>query len=226
QQLMTRTLSTAMRCEPPAFRIAMYPVDPFLRSGRTLLLAASLLWTSVGAAWAQQGDTASEGGFRAELVMPLQQEHVHGSTIVELPGGDLLVAWFQGSGERWADDVRIMGTWRPAGSEEWSEPFVLADVDGFPDINPVLFVDAEERLWLLWYTVIANQWETSLLKYRISEDYRDRPGAPEWKWQADLHVKPGGSAERGIQPDDPFVLSVREQAEAYAATAEGVGSAE
>src|SRR5690606_33063501 len=37
---------------------------------------------------------------------------------------------------------------------------------------------------------------------------------------------PGGSAERGIQPDDPFVRSVREQAEAYAATAEGVDPAE
>lgn len=171
------------------------------------------------------GLAAQEAAPGGELVLPLQREHVHGSTITELPNGDLLVAWFQGSGERWADDVRIMGARRRAGGGGWSEPFLLADVDGFPDINPVLFVDARERLWLLWYTVIANQWETSLLKYRISEDFLAAEGAPDWRWQADLHVKPGGSGERGIQPDDPFVRSVREQADAYAAAAEGVDPA-
>ena len=160
-----------------------------------------------------------------EYVLPLQDEHVHGSTLTELSNGDILVAWFQGSGERWADDVRIMGARRKQGGGGWSEPFVLADVDGFPDINPVLFVDARERLWLLWYTVIANQWETSLLKYRISEDYLDQAGAPRWTWQEDLLVKPGGKTERGILPDDPFVRSVREQAEAYAGTVQGVDSA-
>ncbi|MCL5279879.1 MAG: hypothetical protein M1376_08250 [Planctomycetes bacterium] len=29
--------------------------------------------------------------------------------IAELPHGDLLVAWLQGSRKRWADDMRIMG---------------------------------------------------------------------------------------------------------------------
>ena len=47
--------------------------------------------------------------YNASEIFPLVNEHVHGSTIVELPNGDLLAAWFQGSGERWADDVRIMG---------------------------------------------------------------------------------------------------------------------
>ena len=42
-------------------------------------------------------------------LFPRTNEHTHGSTIVELPNGDLMAAWFQGSGERWADDVRIMG---------------------------------------------------------------------------------------------------------------------
>ena len=39
---------------------------------------------------------------RTELVFPIQAEDAHGSTLVELPNGDLLVDWFQGSGERWA----------------------------------------------------------------------------------------------------------------------------
>ena len=32
-------------------------------------------------------------------IFPLVSKHVHGSTIVELPNGDLMAAWFQGSGE-------------------------------------------------------------------------------------------------------------------------------
>ncbi len=148
-----------------------------------------------------------------ENLFPPQSEHTHGSTIVALSNGDLLAAWFQGNGERWADDVRIMGARRKASTQSWSKPFVMADVPDFPDINPVLFIDPSDRLWLVWYTVIANQWETSLIKYRISEDYLNLDGAPKWNWQEVLHVKPGGPTERGIQVDDPFVASVKKQFE-------------
>ena len=147
-------------------------------------------------------------------ILPLQKDHVHGSYLVNLKNGDVLATWFQGSGERWSDDVKIMGARLRAGQEEWTQPFVMADVPDFPDINPVLFVDREERLWLVWYTVMANQWETSLLKYRISEDYLEAE-APVWSWQDVIHVKPGGTSERGIQDGDPFVASVAEQARAY-----------
>ena len=148
-------------------------------------------------------------------IFPPVQDHVHGSTIVQLPNGDLLAAWFQGSGERWADDVAIRGARRKAGAARWSEPFLMADTPGFPDINPILFLDSQDRLWLMWYTVIANQWETSLLKYRISDGGAERTGAPKWTWQDVLHVKPGGSGERGIQPNDRFVKSVERQVKAY-----------
>lgn len=43
-------------------------------------------------------------------IFPLQEQHCHGSTVVELPNGDLLAAWFQGSGERKSDDVIILGS--------------------------------------------------------------------------------------------------------------------
>ena len=148
-------------------------------------------------------------------IFPLVSQHVHGSTIVELPNGDFLAAWFQGSGERWADDVAIMGARLKAGEETWSKTFVMADVPGFPDINPILFIDSQDRLWLMWYTVIANQWETSLPNYRISENYMTQDGPPEWAWQDVLHFKPGDRAERGIQPGDRFVKSVERQIEKY-----------
>lgn len=151
---------------------------------------------------------------KMHLFSPVSK-HTHGSTVVELPNGDLLAAWFQGSGERWADDVAILGARLLQGSDVWSTPFVMADVQGFPDINPALFLDGQGRLWLSWYTVLANLWETSLPKYRISEDYMMAEGPPLWQWQEVLHVKPGGSTERGIQPDDAFVASVKEKMDAY-----------
>jgi predicted neuraminidase len=174
----------------------------------SFISAISILFT----ACSTPNDNPNSGPvFETEMVFPLQDEHVHGSTIVELPNGDMLVGWFQGSGERWADDVRIMGSRKRNGQQGWSQPFLLADVKEFPDCNPVLFLDGKNRLWLMWMTILANQWETALLKYRISEDYSDMAGAPNWKWQDDLHLKPGGKTERGIQPDDPFVASVQQQ---------------
>jgi predicted neuraminidase len=174
----------------------------------------SLIVIIVGMSFSQL--TAQEKPFlHTQEIFPLVKEHVHGSTIVELPNGDLLTAWFQGSGERWADDVRIMGARLQNKANSWSQPFVIADVTEFPDINPILFLDGKKRLWLMWYTVIANQWETSLPKYRISTNY-SQPGSPQWDWQEVLHVKPGGSTERGIQPNDRFVKSVERQIDQYA----------
>ncbi|WKN30391.1 exo-alpha-sialidase [Porifericola rhodea] len=149
-----------------------------------------------------------------QIIFPTQPEHTHGPTVVELSNGDLLAAWFQGSGERWADDVRIMGARKKVGANEWSSPFVMADAPGFPDVNPMLFVDQQDRLWLMWYTVLANLWETSLPRYKISENYT-ADAAPVWTWQDNVLLKPGGKTERGIQPDDPFVQAAQQQIKAY-----------
>jgi predicted neuraminidase len=152
--------------------------------------------------------------FHAGIIFPYQNEHVHGSTLVQLPNGDLLAAWFQGSGERWADDVRIMGARLTQGDTAWSAPFLMADTRGFPDINPILFMDKQQRLWLMWYPVLANQWETAIPMYRLSEDYNGK-GAPVWSWQDVLFVKAGDPTERGIQADDSFVRQVVSQLNAY-----------
>jgi predicted neuraminidase len=153
--------------------------------------------------------------YQSAIVFPYQDEHVHGSTLVQLPNGDLLSAWFQGSGERWADDVRIMGSRLVKGDTAWSDVFLMADVPGFPDINPIMFMDKQQRLWLMWYPVLANQWETSIPMYRLSEDYTSA-GPPVWTWQDVLFVKVGDKTERGIQPDDRFVKEVKDQLDGYA----------
>src|SRR5690625_3986697 len=172
------------------------------------------------------GGGASDTGelfFRsAEIFAPIELP-THGGTITELPNGDLMAAWFEGTGERWADDVVIRGARFSGTTQEWSEPFELADVPGYPDINPVLFVDPEERLWLVWYTVIANQWETSLPRYLISTDYLNE-GAPVWEWQDVLLVKPGDNTERGRQAGDRFVEAVKNKVVEYRDYLQDVGA--
>lgn len=127
--------------------------------------------------------------FESEFIFPLQDKHVHASSIVETPQGDLLAAWFHGSGERTANDVQVQGARLRKGASEWSPVFVMADTPDFPDCNPVLYIDAQERLWLFWVTVLANQWESSLLKYRRADNYT-ADGPPEWNWQDVITLKP------------------------------------
>lgn len=152
--------------------------------------------------------------YEESIIFPEQGDHVHGPTIAQLPNGDILSAWFQGSGERWADDVVIMGSRLIQGDSVWSEPFLMADVEDYPDINPVLYLGPDETLWLFWYPVLANQWETSIPMFRKSTDYL-QPGPPKWSWQDIIFVKPGDKTERGIQAGDRFVEGVQKQLRDY-----------
>ena len=102
--------------------------------------------------------------FEGQLIFPLQEKHVHGSSIIEAPNGDLLACWFYGSGERRASDVLIQGARLKKGEKVWSPVYEMADTPNLPDCNPVLFIDATERLWLFWVVVQAERWERSLLK--------------------------------------------------------------
>ncbi len=128
-------------------------------------------------------------------IFPLDKEHNHASAIVELPNGDLMVCWYRGSGERTADDVRIMAARKKKGAAKWDAPFVLADVPEFPDTNPVIWVDSRKRLWFYWQTIVANQWETAVTQVRISTDYL-KPGAPKWESSQALFLRPEGMKAR------------------------------
>ena len=134
---------------------------------------------------------AAEAPFlRGEFLQPPYHLHNHGSCIVETPGGDPLVCWFYGSGERQADDVKIVGARLKRGATAWSERFTMADTPDLPDTNCCMIVDPAGQLWLIWPTILDNHWESALLKVKISEDV-SREGAPIWKSADVIHVKPG-----------------------------------
>ena len=133
----------------------------------------------------------------AEFIFPLENWHNHSSAIVEAANGDLLVCWFHGSGERQADDVIVEGARLKKGSTNWSERFLLADTPGYPDTNATMFIDPQNRLWLMYPTILANEWHTALMKYKISSDY-EKNGAPKWEFNDVLHVTPGAEFETTI----------------------------
>src|SRR6185503_6029672 len=146
----------------------------------------------------------------AEILFPPETWHNHGSCIVETPQGDLLVCWFHGSGERKADDVKIEGARRAKGAKTWSKRFTMADTPGFPDTNCAMFIDPAGRLWLLWPTIQANQWESALMKYRISSDYH-REGPPRWELSEVLHIKPGPEFEAAVNQTLPQLEGLLQQ---------------
>jgi predicted neuraminidase len=132
--------------------------------------------------------------FSTGLIFPPETWHVHASCVIELKNGDLLACWFHGSGERTADDVKVEGARLPKGASTWGPRFELADTPGFPDCNPTMFIDAKGRLWLMWAAILSNQWESALLKYRVSSDYL-ASGAPKWENSDVVLLKPPAGFE-------------------------------
>jgi predicted neuraminidase len=88
--------------------------------------------------------------------LPGTERYNHASTLVELKGGDLLVAWFNGLGEG-DPNVVIRGARFSHG--KWSDPVELARADHLACWNPVLFHTKDGRLWLYYkYGTTPRTW--------------------------------------------------------------------
>ena len=146
-----------------------------------ILFALILLMQGISYSQAKTSNAA----VKSMLIFPPQPLHTHGSSIVNLPNGDFLAAWFEGSGERTADDVKIMGARLKKGETSWSKPFLMADTYNIPDCNPVLFLNHQNKLFLVWIAVEANRWEYSILRCKTSTDY-NKSGAPVYPLTGDI----------------------------------------
>ncbi|BCS34715.1 hypothetical protein TBR22_A39410 [Luteitalea sp. TBR-22] len=164
--------------------------------GRLLAVAAGvvLALVTVGA------QAPSPGRLRSELIFPLEHWHNHSSSIVQHPDGHLLVTWFHGSGERTADDVELQFAWQRAGTTTWTAPARLADTPGYPDTNPTLFVDRSEKLWLLWPTILANEWHTALMKVKTATRWPVGK-VPAWDSSEVMHLTPGDRFAEVVRRD-------------------------
>lgn len=144
---------------------------------------------------------AAEPAWRSEAIFTAEPKHNHASCVIELANGDLLAAWYSGSGERTADDVVIQGAWLKAGAPAWEPRFLLADTPGYPDCNPALFAAPDHTIWLYWPTILDHRWEGALLKFAVARDDGSHSGPPQWIREGVLHVTPSGFAaamERAI----------------------------
>ena len=125
----------------------------------------------------------------SRLLYPPDKLHSHSACVTECPSGDLIACWYRGSGERRADDVRIMGARLRKGAAAWSKPYLMADTPGYPDCNPVAYVDSKKQLWLFWPTIIDHRWEGAILKAKRATKY-DADGPPAWDHSEVVHLDP------------------------------------
>lgn len=119
----------------------------------------------------------------------------HASTLVILPNGSIVASWFGGSREG-ADDVAIWVSKRQG--EKWSYPVKVADINGIPHWNPVLFQRKDGRI-ILFYKVgkKISEWYTLFI-------YSDDGGQT---WSEPRELVKGDIGGRGPVKNKPIVLS-------------------
>jgi predicted neuraminidase len=135
----------------------------------------------------------------------------HGSTIVETPRGDLLVAWYAGSREK-GDDVVILTSRKAGGDGSWEDPEIAADTPGKPEGNPVLFRPGPDSLVLFYQTIHGSGegtttkttgWTTCDIKYKLSTDDGASWGPDNWvrrEWGYVIRTKPLQIEGRTVLP--------------------------
>lgn len=118
----------------------------------------------------------------------------HASTLVLLPDGSVLAAWFGGSKEG-ADDVAIWCARREGG--RWSTPLRVSELEGVPHWNPVLF-QADGGPIHLYYKVgrTIPAWQTWV---RTSKD-------GSHTWSASRPLVEGDRGGRGPVKNKPIRL--------------------
>ena len=140
-------------------------------SRRTVMLGAPL-------AWAGMLRGANEGV--SEFIYDSAPfPSCHASTVVELANGNLMSAWFGGTGEG-KPDVAIWASQCAAG--KWAEPVEMVRESQTPCWNPVLFCTKDGRLWLYY------KFGTSPSQWSAGRKYSDDHGK---SWSSVEHLPAG-----------------------------------
>jgi predicted neuraminidase len=108
----------------------------------------------------------------------------HAATLAQLPDDSLLCAWYAGAYQK-AQDVAIYGARLAPNAEEWEAGGIFADTPNFSEGNPVLGVDAENRVWLYYVTMLGDRWDTCQLKYSHLSGNHWKPSMylqRDWGW--------------------------------------------
>lgn len=106
---------------------------------------------------------------RSEAMLPSPCPQNHASNLLPLPNGDVLCAWFGGTQEGVAD-ISIYCSRRKRGSNQWSMPLRLSEDASRSEQNPVLFLDGDNVLWLMYTAQKSGNQDTAIVRYRQSTD--------------------------------------------------------
>lgn len=113
----------------------------------------------------------------------------HPASITELANGDLYVAYYGGSGE-YELDTAVYGARKPADSDQWDKPTVIADTPFRSDGNAVVWQSPEELVWLFYVVRYGPTWSDSRIMAKVSRD-----GAATWSdplvlaWERGMMVR-------------------------------------
>jgi len=106
------------------------------------------------------GKLYARGGATTAAMMKRLSRGTHAASLLELPDGTLLFAWFSGTlGEREGlAGVVIVVARLALGAQEWSEPVIVSAHEGRSNQNPVLFRDpATGTVWLFHTSQAGGQ---------------------------------------------------------------------
>lgn len=138
-----------------------------------LLIAITLL-ALAGPSTARAGDDfAIEKVYGTEI----PPKYKHPASITELPNGDLVIAYFGGSGEYEAD-TRVHLTYKRKGTDKWTAPVVISDNPEVPEGNPVIWQAPGGDLWLFNVARFGPTWCDSKVQARTSTDGGKTWGKP------------------------------------------------
>ena len=101
-------------------------------------------------------------------------KYKHPTTFTQLDNGDLYLSFYGGSGE-YSTDTAVYGSRRLAGSEEWTEPKIIADTPFVSEGNPVVWQAPDGIVWLFYVVRYGATWSSSRIQAKISLD-----GAKTW----------------------------------------------
>jgi len=117
----------------------------------------------------RNGIIATEGN-RQQAMLPSSCPQNHAANLLPLPNGDVLCVWFGGTQEGIAD-ISVWCSRLEKGSERWSDAVKLSDDPTRSEQNPVLFLDPDNVLWLLYTAQKSGNQDTAIVRYRQSTDF-------------------------------------------------------
>ncbi|WP_017347632.1 sialidase family protein [Pantoea sp. A4] len=94
----------------------------------------------------------------------------HAANLLPLPDGDVLCVWFGGTQEGIAD-ISVWCSRLSKGSQQWSAAEKLSDDPTRSEQNPVLFLDPDNILWLMWTAQKSGNQDTAIVRFRQSSDF-------------------------------------------------------